>query len=185
MPIMAKLGVGLLVIPQKPWETVKEDFEIYHRVWAETHGASSLPPAPMCGGFFFVDESADRAEEMAYKYIGRYYHSVMEHYEMTAGHLETMKGYEYYSRMHSHIEKRTPDGAAADFVRLMPWGTPDQLLEKIEFVHETIGAQGMMGHFSYAGMPYDEAERSLRLFVDKVMPEMQRIGTESGALMVG
>jgi hypothetical protein len=34
-------------------------------------------------------------------------------------------------------------------------------------------------------MPYDEAERSLRLFVDKVMPEMQRIGTESGALMVG
>jgi len=87
--------------------------------------------------------------------------------------------------MHSHIEKRTPDGAAADFVRLMPWGTPDQLLEKIEFVHETIGAQGMMGHFSYAGMPYDEAERSLRLFVDKVMPEMQRIGTESGALMVG
>ena len=69
--------------------------------------------------------------------------------------------------------------------RLMPWGTPDQLLEKIEFVHETIGAQGMMGHFSYAGMPYDEAERSLRLFVDKVMPEMQRIGTESGALMVG
>ena len=28
MPIMAQLGVGLLVIPQKPWETVKEDFQI-------------------------------------------------------------------------------------------------------------------------------------------------------------
>src|SRR6516225_324732 len=25
MPIMAKLGVGLLVIPQKPWEAVKQD----------------------------------------------------------------------------------------------------------------------------------------------------------------
>src|SRR5215475_3131951 len=29
-PIMAKLGVGLLVIPQKPWEAVKKDFEVYH-----------------------------------------------------------------------------------------------------------------------------------------------------------
>ena len=32
---MAKLGVGLLVIPQKPWEDVQRDFEIYHKVFAE------------------------------------------------------------------------------------------------------------------------------------------------------
>jgi alkanesulfonate monooxygenase SsuD/methylene tetrahydromethanopterin reductase-like flavin-dependent oxidoreductase (luciferase family) len=182
MPIMAKLGVGLLVIPQKPWESVKEDFEVYHGVWRDTHGVDSQPPAPMCGGFFFVDESADRAEEMAYRYIGRYYHSVMEHYEMTAGHLKDTKGYEYYSRIHEHIGKRTPDGAAADFVRLMPWGTPEQVLEKIGNIYQNIGAQGMMGHFAYAGMPYDEAERSLRLFVDRVLPDMRHIGEDAAAL---
>jgi alkanesulfonate monooxygenase SsuD/methylene tetrahydromethanopterin reductase-like flavin-dependent oxidoreductase (luciferase family) len=175
MPIMARLGVGLLVIPQKPWETVKEDFDVYHRVWAEIHG-SSAPPAPMCGGFVFVDESAERAEEMAYRYVGRYYHSVMEHYEMTAGHLEHTKGYEYYSRLHQHIDKRTPDGAAADFVRLMPWGTPAQVVEKLEFIHDTIGAQGTMCHFAYGGMPYDEAERNLKLFVDDVMPQVKALG---------
>ena len=44
MPIMAKLGIGLLVIPQKPWEVVQQDFEVYHKVWQEEHGADSTPP---------------------------------------------------------------------------------------------------------------------------------------------
>ncbi len=175
MPIMAELGVGLLVIPQKPWEAVKQDFAVYHGVWEERHGESA-PPLPLCGGFYFVDESADRAEEMAYRYIGRYYHSVMEHYEMTAGHLEHTKGYEFYSKIHEHIGKRTADGAAADFVRLMPWGTPAQVIEKVEHIQRTIGAQGTMCHFAYGGMDYPEAERNLRLFVDAVMPEVKRLG---------
>ena len=81
MPIMAKLGVGLLVIPQKPWDVVEKDFEVYHEVYREVNNAE--PPQPFCGGFFFVDENADRAEEMAYKWIGAYYHTAMKHYEMT------------------------------------------------------------------------------------------------------
>ncbi|HEX7038191.1 MAG TPA: LLM class flavin-dependent oxidoreductase [Pseudomonadales bacterium] len=176
MPIMAELGVGLLVIPQKPWDDVKKDFDVYHEVWASHHGGSAAPPAPLCGGFYFVDESADRAEEMAYRYIGRYYHSVLEHYEMTAGHLQHTRGYEFYSRIHEHIGKRTADGAAADFVRLMPWGTPAQVIEKVEHIHRTIGAQGTMCHFAYGGMDYAEAERNLRLFVRDVLPELQRLG---------
>src|SRR5438876_411036 len=48
MPIMAKLGVGLLVIPQKPWEAVKQDFEVYHKVWREVNGATPAPK-PLSG----------------------------------------------------------------------------------------------------------------------------------------
>jgi len=184
MPVMAKLGVGLLVIPQKPWESVREDFNVYNDVWAETHGQGSAPPAPLCGGFFFVDESADRAEEMAHKYIGRYYHSVMEHYELTAGHLDDKKGYEYYRGIHKHIEKRSEDGAARDFVRLMPFGTPSQVIEKIEFIHSTIGARGVMTHFAFGGMPYAEANRNMQLFTDQVMPELKRLGDQRGALLI-
>ena len=184
MPVMARLGVGLLVIPQKPWESVREDFDVYHQVWAETHGESSSPPAPLCGGFFFVDESADRAEEMAYKYIGRYYHSVIDHYELREGHLEDKKGYEFYSSIHKHIENRSEDGAASDFVRLMPFGTPEQVIEKIEFINKTIGARGVMTHFAFGGMPYDEANRNMKLFTEQVMPELKRIGDQQGSLTV-
>jgi len=182
MPVMAQLGVGLLVIPQKPWEHVREDFEVYHRVWGQAHGPSSTPPDPLCGGFFFVDESADRAEELAYRYIGRYYHSVMEHYELAAGHLADKQGYEYYKSIHKHIDKRTADGAAADFVKLMPFGTPQQVIEKIEFIHQTIGARGVMTHFAFGGMPHEEAQRNMCLFVEQVMPEVKRLGDQRGPL---
>ncbi len=40
---------------------------------------------------------------------------------------------------------------------------------------------GIMGHFSFAGMPYAEAERSLRCFVEQVMPELKRWDARAGA----
>ena len=69
------------------------------------------------------------------------------------------------------------------WVRLMPFGTPEQVIEKLEFIHQKIGARGVMTHFAYGGMPYDEANRNMRLFVDKVLPEVQRIGDQRGPLL--
>src|SRR5256885_17055508 len=80
MPIMAKLGVGLLVIPQKPWDIVKADFEVYHRVWREVNG-NKPAPKPLSGGFVFVDENKDRAEEQAIKWLTANYKTVIKHYE--------------------------------------------------------------------------------------------------------
>ena len=176
MPIMAKLGAGLLIIPQKPWEVVKQDFEVYTRVFHDINGMA--PPPPFCGGFYFVDENADRAEELARKYIGRYYHSVMQHYEMTADHFGAAKGYEFYKNVGGYIDRHGTDGAANDFVELMPWGTPEQVLEKLAYIHNVIGMNGMMCSFSYAGMPYDEAERNMRCFTSEVMPELRKWKTE-------
>ena len=173
MPIMARLGVGLLVIPQKPWKVVREDFATYSRIYREAQGAD--PPAPFCGGFYFVDENADRAEEMAFRWIGKYYHTAMKHYEMTAEHFGQAPGYEFYKNVGKYIDRHGKQGAAEDFVRLMPWGTPEQVVEKIAAIRDAIGMAGIMCHFSYAGMPYDEAERNLRCFTEQVLPELKRM----------
>ena len=61
----------------------------------------------------------------------------------------------------------------------MPWGTPDQVLEKIAFINDTIDANGVMLNFSYAGMPYDEAERNLKCFAKHVLPELKKMKTEA------
>lgn len=171
MPIMARLGAALLIIPQKPWNVVQKDFEIYHKVYREENGCEA--PPPLCGGFYFVDESADRAEEMAHKYIADYYHTAMKHYEMTAEHFGKAKGYEFYSNVGSYIDKHGTDNAAADFVKLMPYGTPQQVLDKLAGIREMIGMNGVMTHFSYAGMPFDEAERNMRCFASGVLPELR------------
>jgi alkanesulfonate monooxygenase SsuD/methylene tetrahydromethanopterin reductase-like flavin-dependent oxidoreductase (luciferase family) len=171
MPIMARLGVGLLIIPQKPWDVVQQDFAVYHQVYREANGTQA--PPPLCAGFCFVDESADRAEEMAYKYIGGYYQTAMRHYEMSAAHFGTQQGYEFYRKVNRYIGRHGQDSAAKDFARLMPWGTPEQVLEKLATVRDTIQMNGLICHFSYAGMPYDEAERNMRCFVAHVLPELK------------
>jgi alkanesulfonate monooxygenase SsuD/methylene tetrahydromethanopterin reductase-like flavin-dependent oxidoreductase (luciferase family) len=177
MPIMARLGIGLLVVPQKPWDVVKKDFEVYHQAFRDANDGAEAPP-PFCGAFIVVDEDAGRAEEKAFRYIGGYYHSVMKHYEMRSEQFGTAKGYEFYKNVGAYIERHGPEGAARDFVKLMPWGTPAQVIEKLRFIRETIHMTGIMGHFSFAGMPYDEAERNLRCFVERVMPELKRWDAE-------
>jgi alkanesulfonate monooxygenase SsuD/methylene tetrahydromethanopterin reductase-like flavin-dependent oxidoreductase (luciferase family) len=83
--IMARLGVGLLIIPQKPWPTVRAELDQYRAVFRDSTG--SEPPPPCCAGWTFVDESADRAEELARTYIGGYWDSVVKHYEFDRDHL--------------------------------------------------------------------------------------------------
>jgi alkanesulfonate monooxygenase SsuD/methylene tetrahydromethanopterin reductase-like flavin-dependent oxidoreductase (luciferase family) len=167
--VMAKLGVGLLVIPQKPWDTVKKDFENYHRTWREVNGSAPIPK-PLCGAFMFVDEDRSRAHELGMKYVSDYYFTAMKHYEMTSKQFGSHKGYEFYGGLNKYIAKHGMDGAARDFANLMPWGTPDEVIEKLAFIRDEIDANGFMIGASYAGMPYAEAERSLRLFSQKVLP---------------
>ena len=71
--IMARMGVGLLIIPQKPWKVHREELATYRSISPRVPTAKSQPP-PFCAGWTFVDESADRAEDMARKYIGGYWH---------------------------------------------------------------------------------------------------------------
>jgi len=172
MPIMAKLGVGVLVIPQKPWDAVKKDFEVYHKVWRETNGTE--PPKPLSGGFIFVDEDKRRAEELGMKYITDYYYTAMKHYEMASDQFGQHKSYEFYSGVSKYIARHGMEGAAKDFASLMPFGTPAQVLEKLAFMRDTIDMNGIMGNFSYAGMPFDEAERNLKCFAQHVLPELKK-----------
>jgi alkanesulfonate monooxygenase SsuD/methylene tetrahydromethanopterin reductase-like flavin-dependent oxidoreductase (luciferase family) len=172
MPIMAKLGVGLLVIPQKPWEVVKQDFAIYRDVYEKTN--HTAPPPPFCSGFYFVDKDPVRAEEMAYQWIGAYYHTAMKHYEMTSPKFGTDKGYEFYKNVGKYIGRHGLNGAAKDFTALMPWGSPKQVLEKIAYMREILDMNAISCNFSYAGMPYAEAERNMRCFAEYVLPELKR-----------
>jgi len=170
MPLMARLGVGLLIIPQKPWEGVREDLEGYRSAWTDEHGAASAPPAPLCAGNVVVNSNAEEAAELAYRYIGGYYGTVIKHYGFEENAHAGVKGYEFYTSVTKHIDRRGKDGAIADYVNLMPWGTPDQVIAKFERLRNLLGVAAFNPTFSFAGMPYDLAEANLRLFAAEVLP---------------
>jgi alkanesulfonate monooxygenase SsuD/methylene tetrahydromethanopterin reductase-like flavin-dependent oxidoreductase (luciferase family) len=171
--IMAKLGIGILIIPQKPWDQVATDLNNYRTVYQQVNGTEA--PPTICAGWTFCDKDADRAREMAVKYIGGYWKTVLDHYELIGDHLVNMKGYEGYGRMQQLVSAEGgADMMTEFFLSLQVWGTPEMCYEKIIDTQQRMGAEAFTGVFSYAGMPYEDAEASMRLFAAEVMPELKR-----------
>jgi len=44
-----------------------------------------------------------------------------------------------------------------------------------------VDAAGVIGVFSYGGMPYDMATRNVQLFADKVLPRLKKLGSARAA----
>ena len=99
----------------------------------------------------------------------------MEHYEIRNDHFKGLKGYEYYNNMTEKVAQYGDDDVREFFLNLQVWGTPEQCLEKIERIHERVGHGSYVAVFSYGGMPYADAEASMRLFAEKVMPRLKQI----------
>ena len=126
---MAKLGVGLLIIPQKPWREVEKELTEYNTLYREINGTDA--PQPISAGWTFVDESAERAREMAMKYIGGYYRTVLDHYQFAGEHMKNQRGYEYYAKMNEKLAVYGDQKAIEFFADLQVYGTPEQVYEKI------------------------------------------------------
>ena len=171
--IMAELGVGILIIPQKPWAEVARELDDYRALYRGVNGVEA--PPPISAGWTFCDESADRARELARRYIGGYFQSVLAHYRFGDDHLVKTKGYEYYGKMTEKIHTYGEATVVDFFVNLQVWGTPEQCYEKILDIRRRTGNTHFVGVFSYAGMPWAEAERNMRLFARDVMPALQKL----------
>ncbi len=169
--IMARLGVGILIIPQKPWDDVDRELALYRETYQEIHGEPA--PAPVLAGWVFCDEDEARAQEGAETWITRYYRSAIAHYEFGGDHFKNEKGYEFYARISASMNKRGSDAAEKMYMDLQIHGTPKQCSERIRAFCDRVGAEHFVSVFSYAGMPCDEAERNLRLFAEQALPDLQ------------
>ena len=172
--IMAKMGVGILIVPQKPWPVVQKELTQYRSTFFAATGEQA--PAPYCAGWMFIDDSADRAEEMARRYIGAYWDSVIDHYEFNKDHLKKTAGYEFHGEMYDRLNAPGGMQKMTDFyVDLQIWGTPDQVFDKVQTMRENTLADGFMAVCSYGGMPHDEANRNMQQFAKDVMPELKKL----------
>jgi alkanesulfonate monooxygenase SsuD/methylene tetrahydromethanopterin reductase-like flavin-dependent oxidoreductase (luciferase family) len=169
--IMAQLGAGILIIPQKPWDSAMAELDTYRELYREVNGTEA--PPTITAGWVFVDEDEDRAKELGKKYIGRYYETVLRHYELAGDHLQEKKGYEYYGKMSQALQKHGEQSGIDFFCDLQVYGTPKQCFEKIMDIRSMVGNDTFLSVCSYADMPIDEAERNLRLFASEIKPKLQ------------
>lgn len=176
--VLARLGLGVLIIPQKPWGEVRAELESYRAAWQEVNAAP--PPAPVVVTFAYCDRDEGRAQEMAQRYVGGYWESVMRHYEFRSDHLKSTRGYEYYGNFTDKINRYGDNDVQDFFVGLQVTGTPEQCYEKTRQIHGYTGTDSLVAAFSFGGMPYADAEQSMRLFAAEVMPELKRFNPADG-----
>src|SRR5581483_4295318 len=150
--IMARLGVGMLIIAVRGWEAVAEDMARYRAAYQAVNEGE--PPAPLANAFMVCDRDEGRARELAQLHMGNYYRGVVEHYGFTRGSFEGTKGYEHYAGISAEMERGSPDQVVQDFVDVQVFGTPAQCLEKILWLRELVGAETFLPVFRYGEMPY-------------------------------
>ena len=181
MEILCQLGLGLLIIAQKPWETTEAELRAYRARFLAVNGY--VAPKPLIASFIAVHETEAGARAMFEKYIKGYSRSALAHYEFHNEGLADIPGYEYYGKLAANIRKHGID-AFVDFLsELQVWGTPDQVFAKLAEHQRRADIGGIIGAFSYGGMPHDLAKRNITLFAEQVLPRLKALdaGCDIGA----
>ena len=173
MPILAKIGAAPMIFPLKSWEEVRDTLNNYKKTWNEAR-PNVVPPKCTLVSFAYVNKDPKKAEDLGRKYIGDYLRSVVKHYDMGGENFSSTKGYDFYAKQAEQFRGAALEEKVESYVQLMPWGTPDQYLEKITKIDNLIDMGAALVHFAFAGMPYDVAEENMRLFAKEVLPELKR-----------
>jgi alkanesulfonate monooxygenase SsuD/methylene tetrahydromethanopterin reductase-like flavin-dependent oxidoreductase (luciferase family) len=170
--LMARLGVGLMIIAQKPWEMVKTEVEGYRQRYLALNAMPA--PKPILTIFVAVDEDPKEAARMREVYLQRYARSTVEHYEFANVAFASIEGYEYYAGLARNIEKHGLEKFNGFLADLQVWGTPDEVLVKLIGYVDYIDAGAMLVMLGYGGMPADVARRNHDLFVSSVLPRLRQ-----------
>lgn len=169
--ICTRLGGRMMSFASKPWEELVPHIEQYRSEFLQIHGTEA--PKPMCIDNIICDENPAVAEDLARKYISNYFITVMEIYDMLGDHFQNTQGYSDYANNAALIKQAGLEMAAEGFVKANVWGTPDQILAKLDERRQYFGDFDLMINISFGGLPADDARRSLETFASKVLPELK------------
>ena len=140
------------------------------KAWLEFHPGVP-PPGPFVSNLVFVDESKDRAFELARTYAANTFRSAIAHYEMASEHHGSVKGYEAYKSLRLKPEDIEP--AVEGVVQQSVYGTPKDVLTRFEEVKAQRKPQGFFPHLWTGGMTHEEVNRNLSYFAKHCLPELK------------
>jgi len=172
MELMAQLGVGIMVIAQKPWETAEAELADYRARYLEVNGFEA--PKPVLVVVAGVTETRTQADHMREKYLQRWARSTVEHYQFDNLGFAEIEGYEYYAALAKNIAKHGLDKFCGFLADLQVWGTPDEVTAKLLDYAKRTDAGALVVPLSFGGMSPDETRANFDLFATEVLPELKR-----------
>ncbi len=168
----ARLGAHMVMFSDRPWPMRLPAVERFRELSRTFHGDQAAPSL-MITDFCLCGPSLAETEAQARRYMGKFVESNFHHYELLSDHFSQVKGYDAYAQKAEIARQSGLDGATEGFMKAAIWGTPDRILRALEERREVLGDFELNVAWRFGGIPYDVAERGLRLFAKEVLPVLK------------
>ena len=159
-----KAGHSIMAIPMAGG-AMKELTDLYRQGWKD--GGHPGKGRVMLAFHLFCHENRETAWQIARDPLNRYLRSLVD----AASEWADMKSSDYpgYDKIIDILSRETIDTQVKSGAAWI--GTPDDISKQIETYLEAVGGfESASLQVNFNTVPYDEAERSARLFAAKVMP---------------
>jgi|HubBroStandDraft_1064217.scaffolds.fasta_scaffold18826_3 alkanesulfonate monooxygenase SsuD/methylene tetrahydromethanopterin reductase-like flavin-dependent oxidoreductase (luciferase family) len=173
VPVVARLGLRPLIIPQRGFREYVKELDEYYRA---TVGAGFQPSRPTVAFWTYCGDKKGESRKLVEPYNMGNMALGNVNYEMLDGYHSKIPGYEWYGNM-AKAAREAAAAAQADGTPYndMPQGTPDECIEKINEINDLIHPRQWLFDFKFGGMPYDVAEKSIKLFAKEVLPYVHNL----------
>ena len=164
-----ELGHAVMAIPGVG-STPSELVGVYREAW--NRAGHPGKPTVMLAVFMYCSEDREEAVSIAKPRIERHFESIVD---ATAGYAEgpPPQTYANYDRMRARMAAETFESQVEHMAAFV--GTPDDIVEQLqEFDRAMGGCDHVSMQVNFNDMPYELAERSVRLFGEKVIPRFAR-----------
>jgi alkanesulfonate monooxygenase SsuD/methylene tetrahydromethanopterin reductase-like flavin-dependent oxidoreductase (luciferase family) len=179
LPIAANAGLKPLFIPQRTWHEYAAQVREFNAIRA-SHGWA--PVGATAAVWMYVAPSRSEAEEQGEQYVTEYADSVRLHYLLDQPEVfRSVSGYERYAEratamaaaIHSGVDPKQAALQTTTSTHVI--GTPEECLEQLRAISESLGIEHLIAVLHFATMPREHAHRSLRLFAEHVAPPLQQL----------
>ncbi len=172
--IAARLGVGALAGPFKPWFMVREDIRRYQAAWAEH------PPPPSEGSQravamtvgIYCHQDRHQARRLSKRAIEWFYGNLLN---QTAPILERLyAGYEYYRKMAPahRLFRHAVHLRALEALGMVIVGDPEHCRRRLQALIDD-GVDRLLLAVGAGAMPSSQVRDALRLLAHEVLPRLR------------
>lgn len=148
-----RLGLPLFIALLSGPARFRRLVELYHQSAADAgHDPGALQVG--AGGHFYAAPTSQRARDTFYPYYRAYFEQNMP-------------------RPVDHFPRSTFDDWAEPGGGLLV-GSPQQVIEKLLEIHDTLGTSRYMAQIGLGGLPFAETARSIELLTTEIMPAVNR-----------
>ncbi|MUL65912.1 alkane 1-monooxygenase [Mycobacterium sp. CBMA 234] len=174
---LARVGAGMMIFLQKPWEQTIADVQRYAEQYRRHQNTE--PPKPIVVIFNACHEDRSVAEEL-FEQVVEYYRSTIDHYGFADASVASIPGYEYYGNIARTIAKHGREQFARFLADLQPWGTPDEVVAQIREIVAKTGAGGLIVVSAFGTLSAQTAAANQERFARKVLPAIKMMGPSGG-----